>query len=111
MSAARAVALAGPFAALGAGAWLAAPSPGGLYVFAWSHPLVMVSGQFALLAAALLVPRPRAAQVALLGLFWIFSGMTAGPLLYRAADLFGGAVAVVAAVAAVAIAVALRRLL
>lgn len=111
MSPALAVACVGPIAALGAGVWLAAPARGGLYTFAWSHPTVMLGGQFLLLAAALLAARYRAVQVALLALFWVFSGMTAGPLVYRAADLVGGPLATVIAVASVPAAIALRRLL
>jgi hypothetical protein len=70
-----------------AGIWIASPARRGLYEFSWSHPMVMLVGQFLLLAAASLAPRWRAAALAP---FWVFSGMTAGPLLARASEAMGG---------------------
>jgi hypothetical protein len=96
---------------IGVGVWIAGPERRGLYEFSWSHPMVMLVGQFLLLAAASLAPRWRAAALAP---FWVFSGMTAGPLLARASDLTGGPgraalAAAVAIVAAAALYLELRR--
>jgi hypothetical protein len=74
--------------------------------------MVMLVGQFLLLAAALLAPgRWRAAALAP---FWVFSGMTVGPLVARASNLLGGpwaaaAAAAAGAVLAVALYLKLRR--
>jgi hypothetical protein len=78
----------------------------GVFEYSWSHPMVMLVGQFLLLAAASLAPRRW--RVAALAPFWVFSGVTAGPLLARASELLGGRWAAAgAAVVAVGIAVAL----
>ena len=90
---------------IGLGVWIASPARRGLYEFAWSHPMVMLVGQFLLLVAASFAPRWRAAA---LTPFWVFSGMTAGPLVARASELVGGPVrASVAVAAAVATALVL----
>jgi hypothetical protein len=86
---------------LGAGVWLAARYAG-FYEFAWTHPSVVLIGQFALLAAGALT-RPWA-----LAGFWVFSGATAYALVERAAnDLHGGLAAAAAAAVAAALAFAL----
>ena len=85
----------------GAGA-VAAHHYEGLYAFAWSHPTVMLVGQFVLLAVGALT-RPWA-----LAGFWAFSGATAYALEQRAAsDLHGGLAAALATAVAVAAALAL----
>jgi hypothetical protein len=74
--------------ALGALALFARP----VYDYAWSHPSVMLLGQFACLAAALFAARWRA-RVGLwlaVGIFGVVSGATAIPLVMRASALLGG---------------------
>jgi hypothetical protein len=84
-----------PAVALLLGAWLARRYAG-LYEFAWSHPFVMLIGQFTLLAVGALT------RAWTLAAFWCFSGATAYALAMRAStDLRGGlAAAGVAALAA-----------
>ena len=90
---------------IGVGVWIAGPERRGLYEFSWSHPMVMLVGQFRLLVAASFAPKWRAAA---LTPFWVFSGMTAGPLVARASELLGGPGRAALAVAvAIALAVAL----
>lgn len=84
---------------MAAGAWLAAPGRDPLHTFSWSHPTVMLLGQFALLAAAALAPRRGPLGAALLGGFWLFSGATIGPMVARAAALLGGTAPALAATA------------
>lgn len=87
------------------GAWAALPEHRAVYEFAWTHPLVMLTGLFALLTAAAFVARGRAV---VLGLFWMVAGATVGPLLARASDaLHGGWRAGLAAVVAFGLALAL----
>jgi FtsH-binding integral membrane protein len=89
-------------AALFAVGAVAAHSWEALYTFAWSHPTVMLVGQFALLAVGALT-RPWA-----LAAFWVFTGATAYALVRRAAaDLHGGPAAALVAAAAAAVAFAL----
>src|SRR5262245_55126287 len=81
---------------------MAAHHYGGLYDFAWSHPIVMLVGQFALLAVGILT-RPWA-----LTAFWVFTGTTAYALVFRAASTLHGAIpAALLAAAAVAAALTL----
>jgi hypothetical protein len=88
-----------------AGVWVAFERRG-LFEYSWSHPMVMLVGQFLLLAAASLAPRRW--RAAALAPFWVFSGVTAGPLLARASELLGGRWAAAgAAIVGVGIAVAL----
>ena len=89
-------------AALFAAGAVAAHHYEGFYTYAWSHPTVMLVGQFALLAVGALT-RPWA-----LAAFWVFSGATAYALEKRAAsDLHGGLAAALATAGAVAAALAL----
>jgi hypothetical protein len=91
--------IAAAVALFGAGA-MAAHHYEGLYAFAWSHPSVMLVGQFALLAAGTLT-RPW-----VLAGFWLFTGTTAYALFLRAAAELHGALPA-ALVTAVAVAAAL----
>ena len=96
-----------PVALVVAGAWIALPARVPVYGFSWSHPAVMLVGQFALLAAAAVCARHRVLGPVAMGAFWVFSGATLGPLLARSASTLGGAAA---AAGATALAVALALL-
>jgi hypothetical protein len=91
---------AGPYALLLAAGALAARAWEPLYAFAWTHPVVMLLGQFALLALGALTARWMLAG------FWVFSGATAYALIFRAADALHGGLAAAAAVAVAIVAAA-----
>lgn len=83
---------------LGAGAVLCARLQP-LYSFAWSHPIVMLLGQFVLLTVGAYT------RAWMLAPFWVLSGVTAYAMVFRAAEeLGGGLAAAVVSVAAVAVA-------
>lgn len=113
MSFARLAAILAPIPLLAAGVAIA-NGRGDVYTYAWTHPSAMLFGQFALLALAAAVSRWTAPKWAALALFWVFSGVTAWPLVMRGASLLDGlwtvvALAAAALVAATSLYVSLRR--
>lgn len=76
-----------------------------VYDYAWSHPAAMITCQFTLLMLVAAGTRVRPVRWPVEALFWVFTGATAAPLLFRAADVYGSFVAG-AGVAACAVVVA-----
>ncbi len=77
-------------AAFGATGLVAGVTVKPLYDYAWSHPMVMLTGELLLLGVFAASLRYRALRWPAECAFWVFAGMTAGPLVYRAADELHG---------------------